>query len=148
MPRICSLFVLLVAASAGFAEDWPQWLGPRRDGSSTAKVVAWKEPLKVLWTKPVGEGHSSPVIADGKVYLLTKVRDKSEEQLSAFDAVKGDVIWEKTYERTPFKSLFGNGPRGTPAVVDGKVYTFGITGVLTCWDAKSGEQVWQADTLK
>jgi outer membrane protein assembly factor BamB len=130
------------------AEDWPQWLGPRRDGSSTEKVAAWKEPLKVLWTKPVGEGHSSPVVADGKVYLLTKVKDKSEEQLSAVDALKGDVIWEKTYERTPFKSLFGNGPRGTPAVVDGKVYTFGITGVLTCWDVKTGDQVWQVDTLK
>src|ERR1043165_31799 len=142
-----SLLMLVLLVPCAYAEDWPQWLGPRRDGSSTEKVAAWKEALKVLWTKPVGEGHSSPVVADGKVYLLTKVKDKSEEQLTAFDAVKGDVVWEQAYERSPFKSLFGNGPRGTPAVVDGKVYTFGITGVLTCWDAKSGKQAWQKDTL-
>src|SRR5256885_2068110 len=147
MPRICSLFAVLAVAGAVHAEDWPQWLGPRRDGSSTEKVAAWKAPLKVLWTKPVGEGHSSAVVADGKVYLFTKVKDKGKEQVTAFDAIKGDVIWEQAYLRSEFKSLFGNGPRGTPAVVDGKLYTFGITGVLTCWDAKTGERVWQKDTL-
>src|SRR5882724_5405080 len=93
MPRICSLFAVLVAAGAAHAEDWPQWLGPRRDGSSAEKVTAWKGPLKVLWTKPVGEGHSSPVVADGKVFLHTKVKDKNEEQLTAFDALKGEVLW-------------------------------------------------------
>lgn len=147
MKRI-AIWSLLLATAAARAEDWPQWLGPRRDGGSTEKVAAWKEPLKILWKKRVGEGHSSPIIAGGRVYLLTKVKDKTEEQLSVFDAVKGEALWEKTYERAKFTSLFGNGPRGTPAVVAGKVYTFGITGVLTCWDAESGKIVWQKDTLK
>ena len=59
LTALVSPFFILPA----FAEDWPQWLGPRRDNSSTEKVAPWKGKLQVLWRKPVGEGHSSPVIA-------------------------------------------------------------------------------------
>jgi outer membrane protein assembly factor BamB len=148
MKGLRALVVLLAVAPAAMAADWPQWLGPNRDGSTTEKVAAWKEPLVVLWRQPVGEGHSSPVVAGGKVYLHTRIKDKTEEQLSAFDAATGKPLWQQPYERGKFTSLFGNGPRGTPAVVDGKVYTFGITGILTCFDAAKGEQLWQVDTLK
>lgn len=137
-----------VGPLAASAEDWPGWLGPRRDGSTADTVAPWKGNLKVLWKKPVGEGHSSPVVADGKVFLHTKVKDKNAERVDAFDAATGEPAWTREYEHVPFKSLFGNGPRGTPSVVGGKVYTFGITGVLACLDAKTGEIVWQNDTLK
>src|SRR5205085_1196890 len=63
-PMRCLALVLLTAAPV-FAEDWPQWLGPRRDGSSSEKVEAWKEAPKILWHIPVGEGHGSPVVAAG-----------------------------------------------------------------------------------
>lgn len=148
MPLFRSLCLMLACASLASAADWPQWLGPRRDGSTAEKVAVWKEPLKIVWRQPVGEGHSSAVVADGRVYLHTRVKDQPEEAISAFDARDGKPLWTKTYERAAFKSLFGNGPRATPSVSGGKVYTFGITGVLTCIDAKTGEQVWQKDTLK
>jgi outer membrane protein assembly factor BamB len=139
---------MLVLVSAAPGADWPQWLGPNRDGSTDEKIAPWKDPLKVLWKQPVGEGHSSPVVAGGRVYLHTRVKDKTEEQLAAFDAVNGKPLWQTGYERAAFKSLFGNGPRATPAVAGGKVYTYGITGLLTCFDAASGEKLWQVDALK
>jgi outer membrane protein assembly factor BamB len=148
MTRTCSLFVLLAAVALAPAADWPQWLGPTRDGASPEKVAPWKEAPKVVWRQPVGEGNGSPVVAGGRVYLHSKVKDKDEEEVLALGAADGKEVWRKTYLRAAFKSSYGNGPRATPAVADGKLYTYGITGVLTCWDAAKGEQLWQVDALK
>ena len=140
---ICSFAMLPV-----FAEDWPQWLGPRRDNASAEKVALWKGELKVLWRKRVGEGHSSPVVADGRVFIHGKVGNKNEEEIVAFDAKSGEELWRTRYERAAFSSLFGNGPRATPAIVKDRLYAFGITGVLTCLDTKEGKKLWQVDTLQ
>jgi outer membrane protein assembly factor BamB len=148
MPWRRSLLLVSLCVAAAPAADWPQWLGPDRDGSSSEIVLPWKDPLKVLWRKPVGEGHSSPVIAGGKVYLFTKVKDKDQEEISAYDAKSGDLLWHKAYDRAGFTSLFGVGPQATPAVADGRVYTYGITGVLACWDAGDGTEKWRIDALK
>jgi outer membrane protein assembly factor BamB len=149
MPRllVCTLLlcVCTLTASAG---DWPQWLGPHRDGSTAEIVAPWKGKLEVVWQHPIGEGNSSPVVAEGRVFFHAKVKDKNEEEVIAYDAKSGKELWRTTYPRAEFQSLYGNGPRGTPAVVDGKVYTFGITGVLTCFEAASGKIIWQVDTLK
>jgi outer membrane protein assembly factor BamB len=148
MPWLCSLCAILVGAAAVVAEDWPQWLGPRRDGSTVEKVVPWKQPPEVLWRKAVGEGHSSPVVAGGKVYLLTKVKDKEAEELTAYNAASGGVLSRQAYARGKFSSPFGTGPQATPAVHDGRVYTFGATAILSCFDAGSGRQLWQVKTLE
>lgn len=148
MRIILASIALLLTTLQGRAADWPQWLGPRRDASSPEKVAPWKGKLNVLWKQTVGEGHSSPVVAEGKVYLFTKDRAKDDEQLSAFDAATGKPLWTKAYDRGNFKSLFGNGPRGTPTVAGGRVYTFGITGILSCFDAADGGLLWQVDCLK
>jgi outer membrane protein assembly factor BamB len=148
MPWFRSLLVLVAGCSVAAAADWPQWLGPHRDGSSPETVAPWKEAPKVLWSQPVGEGHSSPVVAGGRVFLHTRVKDKDEEQVTALDAATGKEVWHTAYPHEKFSSLFGNGPRATPAVVDGRVYAFGITGVLTCFEADGGKQLWQVDTLK
>ena len=112
--RFIPLFALLLLAVPALAEDWPGWLGPRRDGSSTAVVKPWKGDLEVVWKKRVGEGHSSPIVWKGKVYLHTKVVDDEAEAVTAYDAKTGKVAWTKSYPRTKFKSLFGAGPQSTP----------------------------------
>src|ERR1700674_4269117 len=111
MLRLRSLLVLFIASSVASAEDWPQWLGPRRDGSTAEKVAPWKSALKVLWKQPVGEGHSSPVVAGTRVYLHARVKDSTQEVLGAYSVSDGTIVWTKTYERGNFKSLFGGGPR-------------------------------------
>lgn len=148
MRSSLSIVVFLLTITTASAADWPQWLGPNRDGSSPETVAPWTTPPKVLWKQPVGEGHSAPVVADGKVYLFSKVADKDDEQVEAFDAITGKLLWTQACQRGEFKGLFGNGPRGTPTVHKGRVFTFGITGVLTCLDAASGKRLWQANTLK
>jgi outer membrane protein assembly factor BamB len=148
MPRLRSLLWILLLTAPAAAEDWPQWLGPRRDGTSAEKVVPWTAAPKVVWRMPVGEGHSSPVVAGGKVFLHTKVKDKEAEEVTAFDAAGGKVLWHTPYARAAFKSPFGAGPQATPAVVAGRVYSFGATGVLTCFEVAGGKQVWQVDALK
>jgi outer membrane protein assembly factor BamB len=127
--------------------EWPQWLGPRRDGSTSEKVAPWKGDLKALWRVPVGEGHSSPVVAGGLVFLHTKVKDKDAELVQAFDAKTGKPKWEQSYDKPKFATLFGDGPRATPCVRDGMLYTFGITGTLACWEAATGKPIWTTNVL-
>lgn len=146
--RSLAFLALILTAAPAIAEDWPQWLGPRRDASSTEKVAPWKEAPRVLWRREVGEAHSSPVVAGGKVYVFTKVKDKEEEELAAYDASDGKELWKSAYARAKFASPFGKGPQATPAVHDGRAFTFGATGVLTAFDAATGEKLWQVDTLK
>jgi outer membrane protein assembly factor BamB len=143
-----SLGILLFCAATASADDWPQWLGPTRDGVSTVKVAPWKEPPKVVWQQAVGAGHSSPIVAGGRVFLHVKAKDKDEEEIAAFDAKSGKELWRQAYPRAPFKSPFGVGPRATPIASGGRVYTFGVTGVLACWQADDGKPVWQVDTTQ
>jgi outer membrane protein assembly factor BamB len=146
MKWIRCLALLLLATTPALAADWPQWLGPHRDGVSSETIKPWKGELKVLWRKAVGPGHSSPVIAGGKVYLHAHVKGEDREELLAFDARTGTKEWNTAYDRGPFFSLFGTGPQGTPAVSGRKVYSFGATGILACFDAKSGHLDWKVDT--
>ena len=148
MPWRRSLLALAFCVASAPAADWPQWLGPNRDCSSPEIIAPWKEPLKVLWRKPVGDGHSSPVVAGGKVFLHSKVADKDQEEIGAFDVKTGNLLWHKAYDRPGFFSIFGVGPQATPSVADGRVYTYGITGVLGCWNAADGTERWRIDVLK
>lgn len=144
LPTIALIGLLDTTLSAA---DWPQFLGPNRDGVSSEVVPAWTGPLKTVWKQPAGDGHSSPVVADGTVYLFFQPRGKNEDALAAYDAKTGEPKWVKSYERAAFTPPFGVGPRGTPAVAGGKVYTFGNTGILACWNAKTGDVDWKVDTL-
>jgi outer membrane protein assembly factor BamB len=149
MTRVLFGLLLLAAlALPAAAADWPQFLGPNRDGTTTESVAAWKGDLKPLWKMPVGEAHSSPVVVGGVVYAFYQPKGKNADALAAFDAKTGEMKWEKSYERTEFKPLFGNGPRSTPVVSGDAVYTLGGTGILARWDAKTGEIAWKVDTLK
>jgi outer membrane protein assembly factor BamB len=143
-------FVLVAFTVAAQAEDWPQWLGPKRDGSTPEKVKPWpeKEPPKLLWRVRVGPAFSSPVVADGRVFIQSGVVDKEEEEVLAVDAATGKELWRETYARPAFSSVLGNGPRATPTVAGTRLYTIGINGILTCFDTKTGKRNWQADLYK
>jgi outer membrane protein assembly factor BamB len=145
MPWIRSLAALLACGCLALAADWPQWLGRYRDGSSPEKVAPWRGELKPAWRRPVGEGFSSPVVAGGRVFLHARVKDKDEEEVVALDAKTGKPLWRDAYARAPFASAVGTGPRATPAVVLGRLYTLGVTGVLSCYKAESGKLLWRVD---
>jgi len=150
MPRfrlLSAFFLTLTLTLTLSASDWPQFLGPNRDNTSSDTVAAWKGELKAAWSVPVGDAHSSPVVAGGVVYAFYQPKGRNADALAAHDAKTGKQLWEKSYERPEFKPPFGNGPRSTPAVSAGKVYTFGGTGILARWDAKTGEVEWKVDTL-
>ena len=143
-----SLVVVLLLSVPAAAADWPHFLGPTRDNFTPVKVAPWKGDLKPLWKVPVGEAHSSPVVADGVVYCFYKPTGLDMDALVALDARTGKRKWGKAYERDAFSPPFGEGPRGTPCVAGGKVYTLGNTGVLACWEAETGAVRWKLDTLK
>jgi outer membrane protein assembly factor BamB len=142
------LLCLLLAAGAAHAADWSQWMGPNRDGTTAEKVEPWTEPPKQLWSKKVGVGHSSPVVADGMVFIHARVKGKEKEEVIAFDAKTGEEKWRTGYDRAPYSSILNTGPQATPTVSGGKVYGFGITGVLSCFDAEKGTLLWTKDALK
>ena len=105
---------------------------------------------KVLWRVAVGDGHSSPIVANDSVYLLFKTPGKDEEQIASYDAVMGKLLATFAYPRSPFSSPFGGGPRATPAVApDGQVIALGVTGLLNEHNFGAGNQLgWNQRTLK
>jgi len=147
MNGIRTLVLLLLAVPSLQAGDWPQWLGPNRDGASAEKIAPWKEAPKELWRQAVGEGHSVLVVANGRVFVHARVAGKHEEELLALDAGTGKQLWRASYVRAPFFSVINTGPQATPCVVQGRVYTYGITGVLSCFEASTGKQLWQNDVF-
>lgn len=139
---------ILSSANAG---DWPQWLGPNRNGVSAETITPWTTPPKSLWKKPMGGGYSTPVFAAGKLFVHALVNDKEAEEVVAIDGKTGDVAWRDLYERPTYKSALGAGPRATPLYDQGKLITYGINGILSCYDAPTGKRLWQArpfDELK
>ena len=133
------LLLLLVP----FAADWPQFLGPTRDGVAPGPKPGTKPEL--LWKHDVGHGFAGPVIADGKLILFERLKDR--ESLTAFDVNTGAKVWTSDYE-TKYQDDFGfdDGPRSAPTVSNGKIYTFGAEGMLTCLNASSGKKIWNVDT--
>jgi outer membrane protein assembly factor BamB len=132
-----------------WAQDWPQWRGPNRDGISGAfsEPKAWPEKLKLKWKVNVGEGHSSPVVADGRIYLHTRQGDR--EVVSCLRTETGQVIWQEGYAApytvNPAATSHGKGVKSTPVVAGGRIYTLGISGILSCFDAKTGKPQWRKE---
>lgn len=127
-------------------EDWPHFLGPRSNGTSleTGLLTEWPaDGPPVLWEREVGEGYGAPVRADGKLLFFHRVDD--EEVVECVDAMDGSTVhWTHAYP-TEYVDQYGynGGPRSSPTVEDGRVYTYGAEGVLTCVDFATGDRVWQ-----
>ena len=152
LRSILTLLLLTMLAPAGVkaqAGEWSQWRGPNRDGHvAGAKLPAtWPETLAERWKVVVGVGHASPVIADGKIYVFARQGD--EEVLVCLDGDTGKQLWRSAnavaYEMHPAATGHGKGPKATPIVSGGTVYTFGISGVLSAHDARTGELKWRRE---
>ncbi len=152
-----ALTLPLLALAALRAEDWPQWRGVNRDGvwGETGLLQSFPaEGLKVRWRAPVGWGFSSPVVAQGRVYLADSdvVKPKAKERLHCFDEATGKPLWtyahEVAYEDWAFDPSQEIGPVATPIVQDAKVYTVGRLGHLFCHDARTSAVLWQKNLEK
>jgi outer membrane protein assembly factor BamB len=141
----CVSCVLFFAAGRAEPADWPQWLGPARNGLSQESVAPWKGSPKVLWRRKVSKAFSSPIEADGIVFVHASDDDKNMEEVIALDAQTGKTRWRDSYPRAKYRSQLGAGPRATPSVADRKLVTYGITGALTCYEATTGHRLWQVN---
>jgi outer membrane protein assembly factor BamB len=141
------LLPLLLSTSL-FASDWPQFLGPNRDGSAaeSEKAIVGTQEAERVWKKDLGSGFAGPVVADGKVFICHRLGD--EIITEALAPSSGETIWRHAYT-TDYRDTFGfdNGPRAVPAVVDGKVFTHGPEGRVEALDAADGKLVWSFDTV-
>ncbi|MGH9794747.1 MAG: PQQ-binding-like beta-propeller repeat protein [Candidatus Acidiferrales bacterium] len=131
------------------AQEWSQWRGPSREGvvAEASTPAAWPASLERKWRVEVGEGYSSPVVSQGRVFIHGR-RDP-EEIISAVDLASGKVIWQQKYA-APFKKnqyavKMAKGPNSTPLVAGDRLFTLGTTGVLSAWDAKTGALLWRKD---
>jgi outer membrane protein assembly factor BamB len=148
VKRLLLLFCLLMPAVAR-AADWPQFLGPERDGVSVETGLAKTWPAKGpprIWRKDVGEGFSGPVVAGARLCIFHRVKD--EEVIECLNAADGTGQWRFSYP-TSFEDDFrkGNGPRSTPVIAAQRVLTLGADGALHCLDLESGRVIWARKLL-
>jgi glucose dehydrogenase len=146
MRRAICLVVLVLASGSAAAQDWPQHLGPGRDGRYTGP---WSPDTRFtqVWKREAGEGFSAPVVSGGRVILFHRQGD--EEIVESIDAATGKTQWTFRYPTT-YRDDFGfsEGPRGTPAVASNRVYTYGAEGMLHCLNLATGAKIWSVDARK
>ena len=151
MKQLCTILATLFL-TASLEAQWPQWRGPNRDGVVPAASVppAWPANPTVKWKQSVGEGYSSPVVANGRVYVHSR-RDP-EEIMTAFDLVTGKPVWTSRYQsavnKNKYAAQMSKGPFSTPLVAGGRVFTLGTTAVLSAFDAATGAVKWRKDWSK
>lgn len=139
--------LLCFSWNSGLAQEWSQWRGPDRDGVVAVSEIpeTWPGELKLGWQIDVGEGHSSPVVAGGKIYIFSRQGD--EEVVSCVNPEDGRILWRESspapYTMHPAATGHGKGPKSTPVVAEGAVVTLGISGILSCHDATDGTLRWR-----
>jgi outer membrane protein assembly factor BamB len=148
-PILSLSVAFAMLAFSPVAEDWSQWRGPHRDGVAIGfpEPKMWPEKLTLKWKVAVGEGHASPVVADGRIYVHTRQGDR--EVVTALRPENGQTIWQQGYEApytmNPAATTHGKGVKSTPVVEDGRIVTFGINGAMSCFDAKTGKPQWRKE---
>jgi outer membrane protein assembly factor BamB len=160
-----TLAALSAPTRSARADDWPQFLGPQRDGVWRETGIVETFPAggpPVEWRTPIGAGYAGAAVAGGRVYAtdrllapgvsnpknpFAKDQVKGRERVLCLDAAKGSVLWEHSYD-CPYTVSYPSGPRATPVVAGGKVYALGTMGDLLCLDAASGKVVWSKNFPK
>src|SRR5262245_976908 len=162
---LLALPLFCLATALARADDWPQWLGPKRDAIWREDGLLDKFPKdgpKFRWRTPVGLGYAGPAVANGRVYVTDFVPNPGvkvptsgftsavlpgKERVLCLAEKDGKVLWTHAYDCT-YEVQYPGGPRAIPLVHGGKVYTLGTMGHLSCLDAEKGAVVWSKDFRK
>ncbi len=150
LTAIAVTIAVLGACNASLADnDWTGWLGPGRNGwvRNFQPPAQWPASLTKVWQVKVGTGYGSPLVVGGRVYQ--HARQGNDEVVWSLDLKTGDAKWRKSFT-VPFKvagggDYHGKGPKSSPVMADGRVFTMSITGKVSAWSAESGELLWQRD---
>jgi outer membrane protein assembly factor BamB len=142
-----SIGLSITAIAQSSPPDYPQWRGKNRDGAASAfaEPKVWPEKLTRRWKVKVGDGYATPIVVGKTVYSFT--RSGANEVMMALNAATGQILWKTAYS-APYKiadaaAKPGAGPKATPLFHNGKLYTLGITGIVSAFDATTGKLVWQ-----
>ena len=143
---VSSLLAVLAAGATLSAEQWTGWRGAARTGVSTAAVPAsLAAKATEMWSAPVGIGHASPIVDGQRVYVFT--RKGEQEVAQAIDLATGKPVWTAAYDQ-PYTmnsaaTAHGKGPKSTPVLAAGRLFTLGIAGTLSAFDAATGKVLWR-----
>lgn len=154
MTRLAAALAVMATVATALAaqtrprtSDWPQWRGPNRDGlvMGFTEPKAWPEKLTQKWKVPVGLGYASPLVIGDRVYMFA--RQDANETMLALDAATGKTVWQSGYP-APFNlnraaARHGEGPKSTPTFANGRLYTLGMTNIVTAFDVTTGKTIWQ-----
>ena len=145
--RSLALLVIIIASSTEIAAQWPQWRGPARDGVASAFTppATWPARLTKKWQAKPGLGHSSPVVSGNRIVIHT--RQANREVVTAYDLDSGKQLWQDAvdapYTMNPAATGHGPGPKSTPAIAGGRVFTMGISGIFSAHDLATGKLLWR-----
>lgn len=160
MQRVTFVIMTAILASASVLRaDWTQWGGPNRNFIVEARGLAERWPEagpRVIWSRPLGTGHSAIVAADGRLFTMYRVGNgrarggpwDAAESVVALDALTGKTIWEYNYASKVEDFSFGAGPHSTPLVVGDRLFTFGTNKQLHAFDTRTGKVLWSHDLVK
>jgi len=149
--RIRVAISLSFVSLAGRADDWPQWRGPMRDGVWRETGIVERLPEggpRVLWRTPIGPGYAGPAVAEAKVFVTDRRKAEGVERVLCLDAATGKILWTHAYPCTYRGVSYDCGPRATPTVSGGKVYSVGTMGHLRCLAVEDGRLVWEKDYVR
>ncbi len=152
MKAVCSVLIVLGLLSAldrAFADDWPQWRGPNRDGvwAETGIVTQFAEPtLRRKWSVPISSGYSSPTVAEGRIYVTDRQTQPEQiERVHCLDWQTGRTLWTFSYGCRYESISYTAGPRAAVSVDHGRAYVLGTMGHLHCLDAVRGTVLWKKE---
>ena len=152
MKKLSLLITLLIAlffmvSFNSSAQDWTQWRGVNRDGKVTGFKApkTWPKELTQVWKVKVGFGDATPLLAGKKIFLST--RQGTDEVILCLNASTGKQLWKNAYPAPAVTGPAGShpGPRSTPSFLNGKIITFGVSGILSCLDAATGKLLWRKE---
>jgi len=138
----------LAIAQITFTNDYPQFLGPNRDGTVKQPALArdWQaQPPVRLWLQPVGIGWSGFAVMGNRA--VTQEQRGDNETINCYDVMTGVPLWSFAYPAHFQSTLAGEGPRATPTLAGNRVYAQGSSGILNCLDLETGKVIWSKDTM-